>query len=145
MTYPSIASITEAVTRKPRKKRDGNAEARIQAAIVQFIRTAAPHCLVFSVPNGGLRSKSESARLKWTGVVAGIPDLIVLAPRYWGASGGAAFFIECKAAKGQLSPEQEKIIYQLSQLGFSYAVCRSIDDAREAFRAWNIQTREHLA
>ena len=36
--------------------------------------------MVFSVPNGGLRSKAEAARMKWTGTVAGIPDLAIVVP-----------------------------------------------------------------
>jgi hypothetical protein len=53
----------------------GNAEANVQAAIVAWIRTVAPELIVFHPPNGGLRGKSEAARLKWIGTLAGIPDL----------------------------------------------------------------------
>jgi hypothetical protein len=52
---------------------DRNGEARIQASIVEWVRTVAPGVLIYAVPNGGYRSKVEAARLKWTGVVAGIP------------------------------------------------------------------------
>ena len=45
------------------KRRDGNAEARVQAAIVEWIRTVAPDLIVFHPPNGGLRGKAEAARL----------------------------------------------------------------------------------
>ena len=88
-------------------RRDGNAEARIQAAIVEWIRTVAPGLLIFAVPNGGLRSKAEAAE-KWTGVVAGIPDLVVVAPR------GQVLFLEVKTASGSLSPEQRAIFGHLT-------------------------------
>lgn len=61
-------------------RRDFNAEARIQAAIVEWVRTVAPGVLIFAVPNGGLLSKAEAARMKWTGAVAVIPNLAVIAP-----------------------------------------------------------------
>jgi len=123
--------------RPPRRKRDGNAEARVQAAVVEWIRTVAPQCLVFAVPNGGLRSKSEAARLKWTGVLAGVPDLCVIAP------GGRAFFLECKAPiGGVVSPDQWAVIDRLRGLGSPTAIVRSIDDARAAFQEWGIETRE---
>jgi hypothetical protein len=82
------------------RRRDGNAEARIQAAIVEWVRIAAAGVLIFAVPNGGFRSKAEAARLKWTGVLAGIPDLVIIAPI------GRAFFLEVPpAAASTFQPE----------------------------------------
>ena len=40
-------------------RRDSNAEARIQAAIVEWIRTVSSDLVVFHVPNGGKRGKAE--------------------------------------------------------------------------------------
>ena len=37
--------------------------------------------MIWAVPNGGLRSKSEAARLKWTGVLAGVFDLTLALPK----------------------------------------------------------------
>jgi hypothetical protein len=76
-----------------------NAEARIQATIVEWVRTVAPDVLIFSVPNGGLRTKAEASLFKWTGQLAGIPDLAIV------ADSGRVRFIEVKAPKGYLSPE----------------------------------------
>jgi hypothetical protein len=115
---------------------DRNAEGRIQAAIVEWIRTVAPHALVFAVPNGGLRSKTEAARLKWQGVLAGVPDLIVLAPV------GKVFALEVKTEVGRLSESQRDIFDCLVALGVNRAIVRSIDDVRRAFAAWGIETRE---
>jgi hypothetical protein len=120
----------------PRSGRDLNAEARIQAAIVAWVRAVAPELLIFAVPNGGLRSKAEAARMKWTGVLAGVPDLVIVAP------GGRAYFIEVKPAAGRLSPDQLAILDALLALGTPPAICRSIDDTRRAFAAWGLETRE---
>jgi hypothetical protein len=118
------------------RHRDGNAEARIQAAIVEWVPVVAPGVLVFAVPNGGLRSKSEAAGLKWTGVVAGIPDLVVV------AQGGRAHFFETKRANGQLSDDQRDIMAILGKFGAPFMTARSIDDVRRAFDLWGIETCE---
>src|SRR5271156_3164070 len=61
--------------------RDLNAEPGIQAAVVEWIRLTAPSVFSFACPNGGYPTKAEAARLKWTGVLAGVPDLAIVAPR----------------------------------------------------------------
>ena len=113
-----------------------NDEDKIQAAIVEWARVAAPQAVVFAVPNGGLRSKREAAKLKWTGVLAGVPDLCII------CLSGGAYFIEVKTPKGVLSPAQKDTIALLEAAGSDVAIARSIDDAREAFARWGIPTRE---
>ena len=85
MTLPPLLALAAGRRVRPRKAensearpRDRNAEARIQAAIVAWVRTVAPEVVIFHPPNGGLRNKSEAARLKWIGTLAGVPDLVVL-------------------------------------------------------------------
>lgn len=82
---PPLLAIAIGRRVRPRKPansevrpRDRNAEAQIQASIVQWIRLVAPELLIFHVPNGGYRTRAEAARLKWIGVLAGIPDLVLL-------------------------------------------------------------------
>jgi hypothetical protein len=118
------------------RPRDLNAEARIQAAIVEWVRLAAPSALIFSIPNGGLRSRPEAARMRWTGLLAGAPDLIVI------AASGRAHFLEVKAPGGSLSRDQRDVHATLTALGCQPAIVRSIDDARRALRHWGIPTRE---
>lgn len=127
MREPSEAAIL---------KRDSNKEARIQAAIVEWVRVVAPHVLIFAVPNGGLRTKAEAARLKWTGVVAGIPDLAIVVKPH------TVFFMETKPKGESLSKDQRDMIDLLVSMEVKVATVRSIDDARSAFAAWGIQTRE---
>jgi len=120
----------------PAPRRDLNAEARIQAAIVEWIRTVAPDLLVFHVPNGGLRSKAEAARLKWIGTLAGVPDLVIL------GRDGRVWLIEVKAAGSYLSADQCVIRDRCTAMRIPFAIARSIDDARKAFAVWGIATRE---
>jgi hypothetical protein len=91
---------------------------------------------VFAVPNGGLRSKPEAARMKWTGTLAGVHDLCVLVP------GGRVYFLEVKTAAGRMEPAQIDFARRLLTLGCRWAVVRSIAEARDAFRRWGIATIE---
>ena len=124
--------------RAPRKKgvRDSNAEARRQAAIVLYVRTVAPQVRIFAVPNGGYRTKAEAARLKWTGVLAGVLDLVLLLPQ-----GNVAHW-ETKTAYGRLSKEQRDHIAWLDENGHPWAVVKSIDDARRELEILGVPTRE---
>ncbi len=118
---------------------DRNAEAKRQAAIVEYVRWTVPEILIFSVPNGGLRTKAEAARLKWTGVLAGIPDLVLVLPN------GRSAFWEVKTDRGRLSFEQTVMSVRLGVLGHSYAVVRGIDDARKELEGLGIDTMEAVA
>lgn len=69
-----------------------------QAQLVMWWRKNRP-TLIFAVPNGGWRSKSQAARMKVTGTLAGVWDLFIPEERTW---------IEMKRAdKGRLSAEQQ--------------------------------------
>ncbi len=116
---------------------DRNAEAKIQAAIVEYVRTVAPQVLIWAVPNGGLRTKAEAARLKWTGVMAGVPDLTLALP------GGKCAFWEVKTAGGRCSKDQHTIMARLQLLGHPCAVVRDIEEARWELATLGVQTREH--
>jgi len=114
-----------------------------QIAIVNYLRQVLPaDAIVFHPANGGLRSKVQAARFKAMGVVAGIPDLLVL------VSPGRAIFFEVKRPagvnqrKGSESLSQIAMRWKLHGLGFDCATVHSIDDVRNALRALNVSTRE---
>jgi hypothetical protein len=118
------------------RPRDRNAEARTQAAVVEWIRLVAPDLIAFHVPNGGLRTKAEAARMKWVGVLAGVPDIVVL------GLDGRCWLIEVKGPGGSLSPEQCVIRDRCVSMRIPFVVAKSIDDVRRAFEIWGIATRE---
>ena len=131
--------------RKPRPRkaensevrpRDRNAEARTQAAVVEWIRLVAPQLIAFHVPNGGYRTPAEAARMKWVGVLAGVPDLVVL------GRDGQSWLIEVKAEHGTLSAEQRAMRDRCTALRIPFVVAKSIYDVRRAFEIWGIETRE---
>ena len=118
------------------KSRDGNAEARVQRAILEWCALVAPELIIYHTPNGGLRSKVEAARLRWQGVLPGVPDLTLV------GQDGQLRYIEVKGPSGALSPEQRAFQNRCVAMRIPFAVARSVDDVRRAFREWQIPTRE---
>jgi hypothetical protein len=85
--------------------------------------------LLFHIPNGGERRKSEAARMKAEGVKAGVPDLFLPVARvtYHG------LFIEMKRRKGgRVSDEQREWIGNLLANGYAVEVCRGWEEAKDA-------------
>jgi hypothetical protein len=117
-------------------ERDLNSEARIQAAVVAFVRTVAPEILIWHCPNGGWRSKPEAARLRWVGTLAGVLDLQLALPD------GRSAFWETKTPKGRLSDDQRGFIDRLTALGHPWAIVHSIEEARAELARLGIETRE---
>ena len=99
---------------RPRHKESG-----LQKACVKWFRAQYPeHALMlFAVPNGGARSRTEGAIMKGEGVTAGVADLILLEAR----GGWGALCIEMKTRDSGSS----------QSAGNRYVVVRS----EQAFRA----------
>lgn len=76
--------------------------------------------LMFHVPNGGLRSKSEAARFKRAGVKSGVPDIFLPCAR----GGLHGLFVELKKLTGgRTSKEQKAWIAALENAGYAASVC----------------------
>ncbi len=84
------------------------------------------HC-IFAVPNGGKRNKIEAVKLKATGLVAGVSDLIVIQPN-------RILFIELKIATGKQSQKQKDFQEVVQNLGFQYFVVRSLEEFKEVVK-----------
>ena len=75
--------------------------------------------LLFAIPNGGLRDKVVAAKLKATGVKAGVPDMFLPVAR--GDFHG--LFIELKKGQKQtLSNEQKDWFRELQEQGYECVV-----------------------
>lgn len=110
-------------------------EARLQGAVVQFLRTALPpRAIVFAVPNGGGRDKREAARLKWQGVLPGVPDLLTILD-------GRTFGIELKSAKGRLSDAQRDIADLFLENACPWICARTVAEVETFLRAHNVPLR----
>jgi len=86
--------------------------------------------LLFSIPNGGFRSKRTWARMKRTGLKAGVPDIFLLVSR--GNTPG--MFIEMKSEKGVVRPNQKAWHDNLRTQGYKVEVCRGCDEAVRTIR-----------
>ena len=83
-----------------------------------------PRHIIFSVPNGGFRTKSEAMKLKATGLMAGVSDLIIIKPN-------EVVFCEVKIEKGYQSDKQKDFQNQVETLGFRYVVVRSLEEFKK--------------
>ena len=96
-----------------------------QCAVVQYCDLKSIPC--FHIPNGGLRRKSEAARLKAEGVRAGVPDLCIPVAR----GRYHSLYIEMKDARGKPTAEQVAWINRLRAEGMCAYVCVGADNAIE--------------
>jgi hypothetical protein len=73
----------------------------------------------YAIPNGGKRNIVTAAKLKAEGVRAGVLDVCLPKP----AGGSAGLYIEFKAGRKNLSPEQLVEVDALVKDGYAVAVC----------------------
>ncbi len=85
----------------------------------------------FHPANGGARSGIEAAIMKGFGVVAGVPDLIII-------HNGRVFGLELKAANGRLSPAQRDVHERLRAAGAEVAVAVGLDEALQQLADWQL-------
>jgi len=110
-------------------------EDRIHIAILDYLEVVLPRGLVWHTPNQGKRSFTTAGKLKLLGMRAGVPDITIVYE-------GRIYFLEVKAPKGRLSPEQGRFGVDAIAAGAGWAVVRSIDDVRQHLQTWKIQTLE---
>lgn len=89
--------------------------------------------LMYHIPNGGSRSKSEAGRFRAEGVKAGVPDICLPVAR----GGYHGLYIELKRVKGgRVSPAQQGWIAALRDQGYCACVCKGWDDAAHVIKAY---------
>lgn len=82
--------------------------------------------LLYHVPNGGSRKKSEAGRFKAEGVKAGVPDLCLPVAR----GGYHGLYIELKRLKHSKTSEDQKAwIAQLNEQDYCAVVCKGWEAA----------------
>ena len=88
--------------------------------------------LIYHVPNGGKRNKTEAKRLKYAGVKKGVPDLClpVSNNKYNG------LYIEMKYGKNKATKEQKEWIDKLNKQGYLAVVCNGFDEAKETIETY---------
>ena len=111
-------------------------ESQEQAQLVFWWKMAgrrlAPSVVLASIPNGGARSAITGARLKREGLVAGMPDMVLLCAR----CGRHGLFIEMKTACGRVSQSQRDLFPLLEAQGYGVVVAHGWKEAAEAVTAY---------
>jgi len=127
-----IAELGRALGRKPSKRITRQLEQNIQRAVFDHLRSRArPNVFAFHCPNGGKRSRVEAAILKGLGVVAGVPDVIIL-------HNGRLFAIELKASGGRATAAQMECVSKINACGGFAAICTGLDSALRCLEIWGI-------
>lgn len=118
--------------RKPAKSATPS-EHKIQVALFDYLAlTARPEIIYAAIPNGGYRHIRVAASLKSEGVRRGTPDIFFCLPE------GKIAWLEMKAAKGRLTPEQEAFRDGVKRLGHEWAMARSVDEAIPHLTRWGV-------
>lgn len=108
-------------------------EDAIQAEIIDLLKVAAiPSLMWFHPANGGKRPINTARRLKEIGVVAGVPDLMLIAPE------GRIFQIEVKTATGSLTKEQRLWRDHCREHENPWALVRSRNEAQDVLSEWGL-------
>lgn len=123
-------------------------EQSLQIAVVASLRALLPKpWLVFAVPNGGdAPSKRSHGLRKAMGVLAGVPDLLVVGPEH------RMIALELKAppkqlktgvskAKPSLSPAQQDVIQTLARCGVPTLIVRDLDECVRALTELGVPMR----
>lgn len=96
--------------------------------------------LLFHIPNGGARSKTEGAIFKAMGVKAGVPDLFlpvvqeVTEGEMSALAGG--LFIEMKSEGGKVRPNQRQWLHDLVNAGYVCCVCHGAEQAQQCLEEY---------
>lgn len=115
-------------------------ESALQMACAAFLdRTLDPAWRWWHTPNGGMRSKATAGKLKAEGVKAGVPDIIVMGP------GGRAVFIELKAQRNTLTPDQTDFQRWATGAGYPFFTVRSLDGLTAALNDAGVPVRGVLS
>ena len=105
----------------------------LHMAVARYLDLALrPPTFFTTFPAGG-GGKLRGAMLKKMGLKPGVADLVVYHPGIARFSPGLGrftqvIFIELKAAKGKMSPEQKDFAAACEAFGATYLLCRSVDD-----------------
>lgn len=105
-----------------------------KAVIAHLSARSVPGSFWWHTPNGGKRHIAEAVKFKALGVVAGVPDLLIL-------KGGKLHALELKAAKGALTPSQRIVLTHMENCGAETAVAHSLDEALVTLEFWGVLKR----
>ena len=107
-------------------------EQRLQKAVLEHLRwRGVPGLFAFHVPNGGWRSPVEAAIFRALGVVAGVPDILII-------RNGRVFALELKTGHGRLTQTQAETQQRMRTAGATVGTAVELDAALERLEQWGL-------
>jgi hypothetical protein len=107
-------------------------EQQLQKAVLEHLAwRGVRNLFVCHYPAGGWRSAVEAAIFKSLGVVAGVPDLIIICD-------GRCFAVELKTSHGRLTATQTDTQARMRAAGVTVATAVEIDAALERLEQWGL-------
>ncbi len=102
-----------------------------QVALCQWWRLAhpvyrVPEFALYAVPNGGWRHPATAARLKASGVRAGVSDLVLAVAR----GGFHGLYLEMKRSDGKPTASQSEFLAYVREAGYRSEIARGFEPAR---------------
>lgn len=107
----------------PKKRRIfvSTPERAIENQILNYLRLL-PHCMAFKINQKGyFDTKQGMFRRHTNGSIKGVSDIL-------GIYRGCALAIECKSAKGKLSPDQESFLATWQEQGGLALTAKSLEE-----------------
>jgi len=101
-------------------------ESKLQIACVNWFRYVYPQhkLLLFSVPNGGQRTRINARILKAEGTIAGVSDLILMVAR----KGYHSLCIEMKIKPNKQTENQKQWQQAVERENNKYVVCHTFEE-----------------
>jgi hypothetical protein len=114
------------IVRKPRKPTDTPTEYQEQKQVCEFLTTC--RLAYFAVPNGGKRTAIEGNYLRYIGLKAGVPDLLILnAPPKHPTAKGVALEMKRLGATGPTDSQKAWLLTFSEQGWVSYCAFGATD------------------
>lgn len=123
---------------KPKRRKSQRPEDGLHKAVAGYLGVALPKDAVWTTFPAGGGGKARGGKLKAMGLRPGMPDIVIF------HASRSAMFIELKSKRGVLSDAQEDTLDALWRAGCPTAVCRSVDDVREALTGWAVPLKARL-
>ena len=124
--YRALLALQDQQEGRKKGSKKRHLEHEVQRNCVNWFRAEFPdHALMlFAVPNGGGRSRTEGAILKAEGVTAGVSDLILLEAR--GGFGALCIEMKTRSKRSGQSDKQREWQAAAEAAGNRYVVARSL-------------------
>lgn len=96
-------------------------EAVLHRQVATYLRVAIREPWFWTTFPAGGGGKARGAQLKRAGLMAGMPDILVIGP-------ARLIGLELKTAVGRQSVEQKAVAQRFERCGFPYLLARSLDE-----------------